>query len=410
MIRSSGNVKMAIEAIRGARWRSLLTTLGIVVGVVSVVTTVSLGEGAKRQVVGQINQAGPDLITIRPGAAAKRDHNGQLTGPGLLGSLNVGAFSQRDFEAIRQAPGVRMASSLSYVTNTASHGDQTYDDGFVVGTTEDLPALLNQKLAFGAFFSGDESRQNVAVIGKRVAEQLFGENVPLGRAFTIRDQEFAVRGVFEEFPTSPLVPNADYNRMIFIPQDTAIDLTDDTARLYQILARPESPRHVDETAKAIDAALYKVHAKQRDFAVLRQEDNLALAHDTLNLLTVFVSSVAAISLIVGGIGILNIMLVSVTERTHEIGVRKAIGATNRQILSQFLTESAILSLAGGFLGIIMSLLVNYLFRIFTDLTPVLTWQIIGVAVGVSVSVGIVFGITPALKAARKRPIDALRHE
>ena len=176
------------------------------------------------------------------------------------------------------------------------------------------------------------------------------------------------------------------------------------------MARPKPPALLDKTIAYIDACLSKANDNHRDFLLLKQADNLATANSVLNLLTGFVSSIAAISLIVGGIGILNIMLVSVTERTREIGVRKAVGATNRQILNQFLTEAAILSLVGGLLGVIMSILANYLFRIFTELEPILTWQIMVIAVGVAMSVGIIFGITPALKAARKRPLEALRHE
>ena len=410
IIRSSGNVKMAVEALRSARWRSLLTMLGIIIGVVSVVTTVSLGEGAKRQIVGQINQAGPDLITIQPGGAVLRDDNGKIQGASILGTPRIGTFSNADFDIVKKSPGVGMAAPFSYVSNTAKTAGNTYDRGLVIGTNEHLPTLLNQKVEFGEFFSGTQTNQNVTVIGKRVAEQLFGENVPLGQLLTIRGQDFAVQGVFEEFPTSPLVPNNDYNTAIFIPHQVASEITDDSARLYQILARPKTPDQLDKTIASIDAGLYKAHDNQRDFSILKQADNLATANSVLNLLTGFVSSIAAISLIVGGIGILNIMLVSVTERTREIGVRKAVGATNRQILNQFLTEAAILSLVGGLLGVIVSILANYLFRIFTELEPILTWQIMVIAVAVAMSVGIIFGITPALKAARKRPIEALRHE
>ncbi len=409
MIFSSGNVKMAIEAIRSARWRSLLTILGIVIGVVSVVTIVSLGEGTKRQIVGQINQSGPDLITIRPGNTIKLDENGEVSGVSLVGALNVGSFSETDFKTVQSVPELRDVTPFSYVTSQVSTDEVTYDSGIVVGTNQYLPDVLGQKIEYGVFFTEDELNRKVAVIGKRVAEQLFKENVPIGKVFNIRGQEFVVRGVFEEFKTSPLSPNNDYNAAIFIPKEVGSQLTDADGKMYQILARPNDPSRLDTAITAVTEALQQAHAGQQDFTVLRQEDNLIIASSILNILTTFVSGVAAISLLVGGIGILNIMLVSVTERTHEIGIRKAIGATNRQILGQFLTESIILSLLGGFLGVILSLLTNYLFRIFTDLTPVISLPIIIIAVGVAVMVGVIFGITPALKAARKHPIDALRH-
>jgi putative ABC transport system permease protein len=161
---------------------------------------------------------------------------------------------------------------------------------------------------------------------------------------------------------------------------------------------------------AIHAALLKNHGGQEDFTVLKQDESLAVANTILNLITGLIAGIAAISLIVGGIGIMNIMLVSVIERTREIGIRKAIGATNRQILSQFMVESLVLSVVGAILGVLISIMVNYLIRIATTLTPVITLPIMVISVAVSIMVGLIFGITPALKAARKDPIEALRYE
>lgn len=177
-----------------------------------------------------------------------------------------------------------------------------------------------------------------------------------------------------------------------------------------MLAKPVDPAATEDTILAIEGALRESRGGQKDFTVLKQSENLALAEDVLNLLTSLIAGVAAISLLVGGIGIMNIMLVSVTERTQEIGIRKAVGATNRQILYQFMTEAAVLSLAGGVLGVLFSLLANVLMRIMTDLQPVITLEIILIASGVSFAVGIIFGMAPAAIAARKDPIDALRYE
>ncbi|HTE21590.1 MAG TPA: ABC transporter permease [Candidatus Limnocylindria bacterium] len=405
MIGRSGNLRMAVESIRLAKWRSLLTMLGIIIGVVSVVTTVSLGEGAKRGILAETNQAGADLITVRPGAIGRsRDEAASLFGASYTGTL-----SEKDYEAVSQVPGTEQTVPFSYVTNSISKDDHKFEGGMVIGTTEGLPAALGQKLTYGAFFEDDEPQRNAAVIGQRVAEQLFGENVPIGKYFTVRGKQFIIRGIFEEFDTSPLASGSDYNSAVFIQYDVGKELTGGSD-IYQLLVRPADPAQTSQVAAGITETLRTVHAGQDDFAVLEQKDKLASANDMLTLMTGFVAGIAAISLIVGGIGILNIMLVAVTERTHEIGIRKAVGATNRQILSQFLTEAVILSAAGGVLGILFSLLTNYLFRIFTTLTPVLTWPIMIAAFGVAVLVGIIFGVTPALTAARKHPIDALRHE
>ena len=381
----------------------MLTMLGIIIGVVSVVTTVSLGEGAKRGIIAEINQSGADLITVRPGSIPGNDPST------VIGTSYAGTLSEEDYYAASQVPGIKQTVPFSYVTNMVAKDDRKMEEAVVIGTTEGLPAVLGQKLMYGVFFENDEPQRNAAVIGQRVAEQLFGENVPVGKLFTVRGKQFIVRGIFEEFDTSPLAPSSNYNSAVFIQYDVGKELTGGSD-IYQMLVRPTDPGQTPRIAAGIRQTLRAAHAGQADSTVLEQKDKLANANATLTLMTGFVTSIAAISLIVGGIGILNIMLVAVTERTHEIGIRKAIGATNRQILNQFLTEAIILSAAGGILGILLSMLTNYLFRIFTNLTPVITWPIMAVAFGMSVLIGVIFGVTPALTAARKRPIDALRHE
>jgi putative ABC transport system permease protein len=408
MIAQRGNFRIAIEALRSAKWRSLLTMLGIVIGVVSVVTTVSLGEGAKRGIVAQINQSGADLITIRPGRSGDDARQKTLQASGIFDAAFAGTLSEDDYQTVVGVAGTKEVVPMSYVSNVATKDDKTYQ-GPIIGTGSDLPSALGQKMRYGVFFRDDEPQRNAAVIGQRVAEQLFGENVPIGQYFTVRSKQFIVRGIFEEFDTSPLAPNAAYNSAIFIQYDVGKELTGNGS-IAQLLVHPSDKTKTSQVASSLRDALRTAHAGQEDFSVLEQQDKLARASDVLTLMTSFVAGIAAISLIVGGIGILNIMLVAVTERTHEIGIRKAIGATNSQILNQFLTEAVILSVSGGIIGILLSFLTNYLIRIFTNLTPVLTWPIMVVAFSVSVLVGVIFGVTPALTAARKRPIDALRHE
>jgi putative ABC transport system permease protein len=403
------NIKMAMQSIKSAKWRSFLTMLGIIVGVASVVTIVSIGEGVRREIIGQIDHLGPNLITVRPGKTVDRDQHGAIAHVDLLQTFgSVASFSENDLQVIRSAPNVGVAVPITTVTGVPTIDDKPFRPGFIVATTPGMPEILNQKIEFGGFFDKDEADHNVAVIGKRVAEQLFQENAPVGRAMTIRDKTFVVRGVFEEFESSPLTPNTDYNKAVFIPYETAKVLTNNQLQIQQVLAKPVKGADTASTTQAIHDALQSAHGGQEDFTILRQVDNLTIANRVLDILTGLISGIAAISLIVGGIGIMNIMLVAVTERTHEIGIRKAIGATNRQIMGQFLVESATISFVGGLIGVIVSVLCNYLIRIVTNLGPVVTWQIILLAIGVALAVGVFFGVTPALKAARKKPIEALR--
>lgn len=406
-----GNVKTAIASVRASKWRSLLTMMGVIIGIVSVVTVVSIGEGVKQQVVAQTNHLGKDLITVRPGQIVNRDAEGNITGVNLFaGYTTTGSLTDEDVKTIRETPGVNKAVPLSIVAGQVSYDKKDHPGYMVIGTTTDLPAVLSQKIPYGDFFSSDDSIENGAIIGMNVAEDIFGQDVPLGQSFDFQGQPFIVRGVFDEFRTAPLSLETDFNDAIFIPYQVAQELTDKKTLIYEILATPSSSADADTVAGDITSNLKEAHGNQEDFTVLKQDESLGITNNILNLLTRLIAGIAAISLLVGGIGIMNVMLVSVTERMQEIGIRKAVGATSRQIMTQFMVEATVLSVVGGLIGVAASLLINVLLRIFTSLQPVISWQVIAVAAGVSLAVGIIFGTAPALKAARKDPIEALRNE
>lgn len=408
-MRIKANIQMALSAIGAAKWRSFLTMLGVIIGVLSVVTIVSLGEGVKQQVARQISHTGSDLITVRGGRVASRGSDGRITDVNLLNLFSGSNLSDADYTTVKKASNVSLVSPFAVVNGIPQvEGETSQNNVSVVATNHNGAEALNQDILYGAFFGQQQSKEGVAVIGKRAAEKLFKENVPLGRSFELRGKKIVVNGVLSEFEASPLTPGIDYNNAIFIPYEFSKELLGGSLQPYQILVRPAATATPEQVSQEITNLLQESHGGQLDFSVLRAADNLDLANGVLTVLTSLVSAVAAISLLVGGIGIMNIMLVAVSERTHEIGIRKSIGATNRQILSQFLTEAVMLSSTGGLLGVLLSLLANYLLRVFTDLQPVITVPIMGVAVGVALLVGIVFGVTPALKAARKDPIDALR--
>jgi putative ABC transport system permease protein len=406
-----GNIKTALNSIRTSKWRSLLTMLGIIIGIVSVVTVVSIGEGVKRQVVSQINQLGKDLITVRPGQLVNRDDEGRITGVNLFSGLSsTGSLTDKDVEAIRKVPGVQRAVPLSIVAGPVTFEDKKYNNVAVIGTTPELPQVLKQKIEFGGFFNASDENLNGAVIGAGIAGDVFGEDIPLGRAFTFHDQEFIVRGVFEPFKNATLSLDTDFNNAIFVPDAVADQLTNNNAAIYEILAQSGKGKDPDVVAAGIEKTLISGRGNQQDFTVLKQEESLNVTSNILNMFTRLIGAIAAISLVVGGIGIMNVMLVSVTERMNEIGIRKAIGATSRQIMSQFLIEATVLSVVGGIIGVLLSILVNFLLRIATNIEPIVSWQVVVLAALVSLVVGIVFGTAPALKAARKDPIEALRNE
>jgi putative ABC transport system permease protein len=249
---------------------------------------------------------------------------------------------------------------------------------------------------------------NVAVLGQKAVNAMFDVDVPLGRSFTFHGEEFIVRGIFSDFRTSSLSQEANYNNAIFIPYQKAQELTNNATPVYEILAKPTNQNQAPRVAKNIQRNLDAAHGGQSSLRVAQSSENQATSDSVLDLLTRLIAGVAAISIIVGGIGIMNVMLVSVAERMHEIGIRKAVGATNRQILSQFMVEATVLSSLGGLIGIVVAVVADIALRFGTDLQPIITWPMVVLATGVSVLMGIVFGSVPALKAARRDPIDALR--
>lgn len=399
-----GHFKAGVDSVRGAKMRNFWTVLGVVIGVASVILVVSIGEGVKVQVGGQLNRMGKDLVTVRPSAL---DTGGQLSL--LPGGSISGSLTEKDVNTVAATKGVSLSAPLAGLGGVIK-GDAGSYQALVVGTSGDLPRVINQSVAYGSFFSPDDGDMNSVVLGQKAAERLYSVAVPLGQTLTFKGRQFIVRGIFNEFPPSAATGSANYNQAVFIPYGVAQELTNNTAPTYSILVKPSSGTSPKDTAAALRTNLLKNHGGQEDFTVLTQAQNIAANSGIIDLLTKLISGVAAISLLVGGIGIMNVMLVSVTERMHEIGIRKAIGATDRQIMSQFLIESTLLSLTGGVLGIVLSAAVAGLLRTYTDIQPIISWQVVAIATGVSVAVGIIFGTVPALKAARKDPINALRAE
>lgn len=406
-----GNLRMALNGVRGAKWRSVLTMMGVIVGIVAVVTVVGIGEGVKRQASQQLERFGKDLITVRPGHATQDTSLAAMADTDAIFGMNsVSGLTTNDVQVIENAGGAKVVAPLGIVGGSVQVGDKVFKDTPVLATNHDLALALNQKVPFGSFWDKDSEQAAMAVIGKNVATRLFSENVPLGHSFTLRGQTFVVRGVLAGFDSVPFSPTASFDDAIFIPYQTAASITHNDANLYAILVKPDDPHAVADTVRGISTHLKEAHGGQQDFMVLEPRQTLQTSSAVIRLLTTWIMAVAAISLFIGGVGIMNTMLLAVTERMHEIGVRKAVGATSRQILGQFVMEATVLSVVGGVIGIVLSLAVDGLLYAYTDLKPVISWRAIVVATSVSLAIGIIFGVAPAVKAARKDPIEALRHE
>jgi putative ABC transport system permease protein len=402
---SKGSVSSALRTIRTNRGRSFTTMVGIIIGVFAAVLVVGIGIGVKHQVQGQVAKLGKDLITVVPGTA--RDHN-------IITSLNTvtpgNTLTSRDVAAARSAPHVASVTPLAVVDGSVSAGKDGSFDGTIIGTTDDFAKTLHQDVDFGSFFNEDDPSAQMAVIGSDVAVELFQENVPLGRGFSLRGQEYIVVGVLKPFESTPLLGQVDFNNAIFIPYQTAQQISNNSASVYEMLVRPDNPKNVGLVTENVRKKLLKVHGGEQSFTVLKQGESLNVTNGIIGLISALVLAAAATSLFVGGIGIMNIMLVSVTERMREIGIRKAIGATDRQIMMQFLIEALLLSFGGWFLGTVLAIAAIYLIRAFSSLEPVIPWVMLAVSFLVTIGAGALFGSVPALKAAVKDPIDALRNE
>jgi putative ABC transport system permease protein len=314
-----------------------------------------------------------------------------------------------DVGSLKQVQGVSNVAPIEFVTSTVKDDTAEMDNVFVAGTTANLAEVLNQKVAYGGFFTDNSDPDNFAVIGSDIAAKLFGEFNPVGETMHINGQDFVVHGVFTKSTGSLLsLSQADLNSSVFIPTTAAEALTQGRTNILQVFVQLQSHSNIDAAVGHVNQVIARNHGGSHDFTVLKHDQLRGVSDQLVNSATGFISGIAAISLLVGGIGIMNILLVSVSERTREIGIRKAIGATNRQIMNQFLVEGLVLSIGGGAIGIGVSYLINLLLRLYSGWKPIISLPILFLAVSVSVAAGVIFSLAPAFKAARKDPITALR--
>jgi putative ABC transport system permease protein len=405
------SMRIALHSLSANKMRSGLTMLGIIIGVMSVIAMLSIGEGAQAAITAQINSIGTNLLFIRPGSTQQ---GGVRTAEGSAGTLTL-----QDAQALNGLPDV-----VGVSPETDTFGQVVYLGnnavGRIVGVTSNYLDVMNGSVADGDFVSNANvtAGSPVAVLGSQIASQLFNGAEPVGQEVRINNQPFRVIGVmqsqggtgFLNQDTQVFVPittaNSRLARGSFRGGDLVSDITVKiTSASAQNVVTPEITDVLDQ----------RHHVQfQSDFTITSQQDILNTANQVTGILTIFLGGIAAISLVVGGIGIMNIMLVSVTERTREIGIRKAVGAHKRDILAQFLTEATILSLSGGIIGILLGMLIARLISGIqvgnSTLMTVVDPSSVMLAVLFSAGVGLFFGSYPASRAATLNPIDALRYE
>ena len=396
---------MAWASLIANKMRSILTMLGIIIGVAAVIALVSIGNGVKQDIQNSISSLGSNLLMVMPGAPRTP---GVRPSQGSMKSLKVS-----DYQAISKLDGVKAASPYtanSYVTIYQSKNWTTT----VSGVSSNFQDVNNWTMAEGRFISSKnvENRERVAVVGQTVVKNLFAGEDPVGKEIRVKNIPFRVIGVLNSKGNGTM--GNDQDDTIFIPYTTAMERVEGVDYLRMIYVVANDDNGIDRLQSDIENLLRVRHGIKDtnldDFNIQNMKSIMETMEQTTGTLTLFLGAVAAISLVVGGIGIMNIMLVSVTERTREIGIRKALGATYFVIVTQFLIEAVVISLMGGLIGIALGIGASKLIGLASGMSTVISVPTIVLSFAFSMAIGLVFGIYPARKAAKLNPIDALHYE
>ena len=407
------SLKTAFTGLKTNRLRSLLTILGIVIGITAIILLMSVGQGAENLILDQIRGLGSQTIIVEPGREPQ--------GPSDFGELFTDSLKDRDVEALKNPSNVRGLKEITPMVMqvvSVSFENETKRTS-VIGASDFIAKILEIYPAQGNFFTDEDIKQraSVAVIGADVKEKLFGLSDAIGQKIKIKNKLFRVIGVL---PAKGRVAMFNADDIVAVPYTTAQKYLLGINYYHALLIQAESEQAVPQVASEIRTTLREIHGitdpDKDDFHVTTQADAVQRVGMITTILTVLLVSIAAISLIVGGIGIMNIMLVSVTERTQEIGLRKAIGATEKDVLVQFLFESVILTVAGGVTGIILGIGFSFIASVILARIVSLGWSFtipvsaVILGFGVSLIIGLIFGLYPARQAASKSPMEALRYE
>ena len=383
--------KMGFNGIISNKMRSVLTMLGIIIGVAAVIVLVSLATGTTQSITDRISSMGSNLLSVN-----------------IFGRGNGGTLTEEEMNEWRAKEGIKYLAPTVSGSQEVKAGTSSMNASFI-GTVKDYVDMNGLELTDGRNLADMDIvvRSHVVIIGSEIAAELFeGEN-PIGQNLKIAGMNFKVVGVLASSGSSMMGSN---DTRVIVPYTTAQRLLQN-ARIGSVAVGVATPEQVPEVKAYLEGELLKKYGSTDSFNIFDQTELLSTLQETTALMAMLVGGIAGISLVVGGIGIMNIMLVSVTERTREIGIRKAIGAQKRHILGQFLIESVVLSCTGGLIGVLIGIGIMRLVGIFVEsLTGNVSITIVGIAFGFSAAIGIIFGVYPANKASNLNPIDALRYQ
>lgn len=396
---------MAWASLVANKMRSILTMLGIIIGVAAVIALVSIGNGVKQDIQNSISSLGSNLLMVMPGAPRTP---GVRQSAGSMKSLKVS-----DYEAISKLDGVKAASPMTSGSYVVIYQNKNWTTT-VSGVNSNYMDVNNWSMKSGRFFSDKnvQNRERVAIVGQTVVKNLFGDDNPVGAEIRVKNIPFRIIGVLNSKGSGTM--GNDQDDIVLIPYTTAMERVEGVDYLRMIYVVGNDENGIDRLQSDIENLLRVRHGIKDtnldDFNIQNMNSIMETMEETTGTLTLFLGAVAAISLVVGGIGIMNIMLVSVTERTREIGIRKALGATYFVIVTQFLIEAVVISLMGGLIGIALGIGASKLIGLASGMSTVISVPTIVLSFAFSMAIGLVFGIYPARKAAKLNPIDALHYE
>lgn len=397
----------AVESLRANRSRTILTVLGITIGIASIIVILALSAGASRIVKEQVSDLGGGVAVVRAGVTETEPQINNITAA-LSGTKTASNLSEYDLEDIKSIDGVTAVAPLMLIGGDVTAGENTPKVVQIVATNPALPDVIDLAMDEGQFIDSVTNEQT-AVVGAQLAIDLFGTEQAAGRTFQTHGQKFTVIGILKRQNKPINYNNVDFDYAAIISINSGKKFNQDVASIQQINIRAINNEKLPEVINKIDQELTENHFGEKDFTILAGDDLARPANEMFYAVGAVLSIVAGISLLVGGIGVMNIMLVGVAERTREIGIRKALGASNTHIVWQFLLESLVMSIVGGLLGYAFGYVFAFgIARTFLTFNPEFNWEIAGAAFGIALIVGLLFGLYPAIRAARKDPIASLR--
>ncbi len=404
------NASIAIDSLRNSRTRTNMTMLGIIIGVVSITLILSLGESIRQSSINQVNELGNNLIVVRPGGS----QTGNLSESSIFSLSPIAPYAtttlqERDVRALDRADSIASVTPLMLINGSIERNPRSIEQASILATTPSFAEALKLKTSNGQFID-DETNDETVVIGQQLAIDTFGTDQILGKKLKIRGVEHVIIGVLQRTNQPIGISGIDIDHSAIVSLNDGRKFNQGIAQIQQILIVPERGSTVQKVTKQADKILLKQHSGEKDYQVLAGQDAVLVSKNFYRFVTTLTAIVAGISLIVGGVGIMNIMLVAVAERTREIGIRKSLGASNKHIMWQFLIEALIISVIGGIVGIVIAIAAALFIGLMLGLTPIVSLPIMAISLGLSIIVGVVFGLGPAIRASMKDPIEALREQ